>query len=140
MRSNGACARAPSCGPPAGDIIVRPSYLELAMRLSPRSSLSQHLLVSYIASFRAVLKAQVGGRREALCLPAAWRLPAAGREPKAADAWHLPAEHRGPRCIAIVPSLLAQSWLRPARPHGLPNADCCGCCCCRLARFPAFSP
>ncbi len=44
----------------AGDMIVRPSFLEMAVRGRYRASVAQHLLSSYHASFKAVMKAQVG--------------------------------------------------------------------------------
>ena len=43
----------------AGDLIVRPSFLEVAARRGPHSSIIQHLLVSYCRSFGAVLRQQV---------------------------------------------------------------------------------
>ena len=43
-------------------MIVRPSFLEASVHHTFRTSVAQHLLSSYQASFRAVMKAQVGWR------------------------------------------------------------------------------
>ena len=53
---------APPCpGAAPGDMIVRPSFIELSQLNRFQASISKHLLRSYQASFKAVIAAQVRG-------------------------------------------------------------------------------